>query len=148
MPAKGSQAKQARPTSCRYASRLNGVRGDSAIGAVTARKITSMDASDPHIHVTAELGTETETRNLLSSTFGLVADRPAVVKTGCGQRVGFAMTAQQPEHVTCLPCREYAAAKHLKTAEQLLETAALTLDPTTVHRAAEHHRALARRYRS
>jgi len=110
-----------------------------------------MDASDPHIHVTAELGTETETRNLLSSTFGLVADRPRDVRTGCGRRVAFAMTAQQPEHVTCLPCREYAAAKHLKTAEQLLETAALqglALDPTDLRRAADHHRTLARRYGS
>ncbi|GAA0265028.1 hypothetical protein [Cryptosporangium japonicum] len=108
-----------------------------------------MDASDPHIHVTAELGTETATRNFLSSTFGLVADRPGIVKAGCGRRVAFAMTAQQPEHVTCLPCRDYAAAKHLRTAEQLVEAAAhQVLDPADLRRAADHHRALARRYRS
>ncbi|MFG1920309.1 hypothetical protein [Cryptosporangium sp. NPDC048952] len=107
-----------------------------------------MDASDPHIHVTVDLGTETETRNLLSSTFGLVADRPSVVKAGCGRRVPFAMTAQQPEHVTCLPCRDYAAARHQRVAEQLLESRTLTLDPGDLRRAADHHRDLARRYAS
>lgn len=110
-----------------------------------------MDATDPHIHVTAELGTETATRNTLSSAFGLVADRPSVVKAGCGQRVPFAMTAQQPEHVTCLPCREYAAGRHQQLAEQLTEAAllqAVTLDPIDLRRAADHHRDLARRYGS
>lgn len=60
-----------------------------------------------------------DVRNLLASMFGLVADLPAQVETGCGRRVAFAMTSPLPERVTCLPCREYASEQHRRFADQL-----------------------------
>ncbi|MFC3988846.1 hypothetical protein [Actinoplanes siamensis] len=78
------------------------------------------DAWDPHVHVDGNLvRASKDVRNLLASTFGLVADLPAEVETGCGRRVAFAATSPHPERVTCLLCREYAGEQHRQFADQL-----------------------------
>ncbi|WP_433293463.1 hypothetical protein ACQP2F_30680 [Actinoplanes sp. CA-030573] len=66
----------------------------------------------PHIHVERNLNRQAATRNMLASEFGLIADSPSSVTTGCGLRVAYAMTSARPESVTCLPCREHAARWH------------------------------------
>ncbi|MGI6873543.1 hypothetical protein [Amycolatopsis sp. 3B14] len=75
---------------------------------------------DPHIHVergVAHAGSAL--RGLVASTFGLIADAPVEVTTGCGARVPYAMTSTRPESVTCLACREHARREHLRLAGQV-----------------------------
>ncbi len=79
-----------------------------------------MTGTDPHIHVerkVVEAGPEV--RNLISSMLGRATDAPAVVTTGCGLRVPYAMTSPRPESVTCLACREHAHREYLRFAEQI-----------------------------
>ncbi|WP_067827965.1 hypothetical protein [Actinomadura kijaniata] len=109
-----------------------------------------MAETDPHIHVdrkVAEAGAAV--RDVLASTFGLVGDAPAVVTTGCGRQVPYAMTSPRPESVTCLACREHAHREHLRLADQVESLgrapgAAFTADQAA--RVAEWYRDLARRF--
>lgn len=55
-------------------------------------------------------------RDLIATGLGLASDLPKTVGTGCGKRRRIAMTSMVPEHVTCLACREYAAAEYLQWA--------------------------------
>ena len=77
--------------------------------------------NDPHIHVEVNLFRDTANRKMLASTFGLVADLPTRVTTGCGEHVSLAMTSPHPRSVTCLPCREHAARWHTRAAEKAEE---------------------------
>ncbi|GAA1584212.1 hypothetical protein GCM10009678_78580 [Actinomadura kijaniata] len=109
-----------------------------------------MAETDPHIHVdrkVAEAGAAV--RDVLASTFGLVGDAPAVVTTGCGRRVPYAMTSPRPESVTCLACREHAHREHLRLADQVESLgrapgSAISADQAA--RVAERYRDLARRF--
>ncbi len=78
-----------------------------------------MDSADPYIHVDVKLRGDVVARDIMASTFGLVADVPATVTTGCGLRVPLAMTSAHPESVTCLACREFAHRQHLTLADQV-----------------------------
>ncbi len=91
-----------------------------------------------------------DVRNLLASTFGLVADLPAEVETGCGRRVAYAMTSPHPERVTCLACRLHASEQHRRFAEEL-ETmfrmpGVLNIHAEDAAQAVTRHRDLARRF--
>ncbi len=104
---------------------------------------------DPHIHVRADGRADPAVRGVLASTFGLVGDLPAEVRTGCGLRVPAAMTSARPESVTCLPCREHAHEQNLRMADQLELLGALpgsVLTPGQIARAAAEYRDLARRF--
>ncbi|MFD2082729.1 hypothetical protein SAMN05421678_111177 [Actinopolymorpha cephalotaxi] len=109
-----------------------------------------MSEHDPHVHLDSKaIQSRANVRNMLAGTFGLAADAPRVVTTGCGRQVPYAMTSERPESVTCLPCREYGRQRHLAFAETLehrvhLEDGALR----TGGRWAQHHRDLARRFDS
>jgi hypothetical protein len=108
-----------------------------------------MDVSDPHVHVTVDLGAPAVVRDRLAATFGLAADAPIVVVTGCGVRVTYAMTSPRPESVTCLACREYASRWHLRMAEQMRRLTAWPghgLDLDQVRRAVDVQLDLARRF--
>ena len=79
-----------------------------------------MSSDDPHIHVEQKVVQGgSGMRNVLGSMFGRVPDAPAVVVTGCGQRVPYAMTSGRPESVTCLACRDHAHREYLRFAEQV-----------------------------
>ncbi|WP_430786211.1 hypothetical protein [Actinoplanes sp. G11-F43] len=96
--------------------------------------------ADPHIHVEAgALRSRAAERNMVASLFGLAATLPPEVSTPCGLRVPFAMTSGSPDRVTCLPCREYAAAQYRILADQVVD---LGLDPQV----ATAHRETARRF--
>jgi hypothetical protein len=105
---------------------------------------------DPHIHVEeGALRSRAAVRNLLASTFGLVGDLPAEVETACGLRTPFVMTSDEPDSVTCLPCRKHAAEQHRRFAVQV---ATLGAGPGSPFRgadaagAAAAHHDLARRF--
>jgi hypothetical protein len=105
--------------------------------------------ADPHIHVDATLRGDVIARDILSSTFGLVADAPATVKTGCDLRVPLAMTSIQPEQVTCLACREYAHRQHLHLADQVERLSQMPGSPISAEQGAQvaaWHRGNAARY--
>jgi hypothetical protein len=104
--------------------------------------------ADPHIHVEVSLHTRAATRNLLASTFGLAADLPTSVGTGCGIRVAVAMTSARPGRVTCLACREYAHREHLRMAEEIQRFSELgtAVDVDAAAGVAAHYRALARQF--
>ncbi|MFF5990323.1 hypothetical protein [Prauserella flavalba] len=106
--------------------------------------------NDPHVHVGKDVvHGDAAARNLLASTFGLVGELPNTVTTGCGSTVPYAMTSPRPESVTCLPCREYARARHLRLAEQVEGLARMPGSPVTAaqaHEAATRHRDLANRF--
>ncbi|MEU1275884.1 hypothetical protein [Streptomyces sp. NPDC005799] len=109
-----------------------------------------MDGTDRHVHVDARMLRDgPAVRGMPAATFGLVGDAPSTVTTGCGQRVPYAMTSRRPESVTCLPCREHAAAEHLRQAERLERLAGspgTTVPEEQVRRAADRLRDLARRF--
>ncbi|WP_229071202.1 hypothetical protein [Actinoplanes sp. DH11] len=108
------------------------------------------DPPDPHVHVDARLGGEVVARDMLASAFGLAADLPSEVRTGCGRRVARAMTAVRPESVTCLPCREFARDAHERLAEQVETLGAMpgsTVSPEQAAAAAASHRDRAARFR-
>ncbi|GAA4590903.1 hypothetical protein BJY16_000096 [Actinoplanes octamycinicus] len=106
--------------------------------------------TDPHVHVEVNLvRAGADVRNLLARTFGLVADLPAEVATGCGQRVPRAMTSPRPASVTCLPCREYASEQHRRFADELetlFRMPGATVDGEDSARAVARHRDLAARF--
>ena len=109
------------------------------------------NVNDPHIHVEVNLFRGTATRKMLASTFGLVADLPTRVTTGCGEQVSLAMTSPRPEKVTCLACREHAARWHTRAAEEAaemhrLDSMALVVQPEQFRQSIAEHRALAERF--
>ncbi|WP_433362058.1 hypothetical protein ACQPZX_29665 [Actinoplanes sp. CA-142083] len=101
-----------------------------------------------HIHVEKNLNRNAAARGMLAATFGLVADSPATVTTGCGLTVAYAMTSAQPEKVTCLPCRDHAARWHLAAAAdmRLLSPGSTAFTSRDLLAAAAHHREQARRF--
>ncbi|WP_433825630.1 hypothetical protein ACQP2E_26390 [Actinoplanes sp. CA-015351] len=106
-------------------------------------------AADPHIHVDAQLGGQVASRRILASAFGLAADLPPTVRTGCGQEVPRAMTSVRPESVTCLACRRFACHAHTQLAIQVESFGAMPGSPLSAAQATEaaaHHRALAHRF--
>lgn len=79
-----------------------------------------MSEPDPHIHVernVAQAGAAA--RNVTAALLGLATDAPALVTTGCGMRVPYAMTSTRPESVTCLACRDHAGSAHRRLADQI-----------------------------
>jgi hypothetical protein len=105
--------------------------------------------TDPHIHVDVKLGGDVAARDILASTFGLAADAPATVATGCGAQVPLAMTSTRPERVTCLPCREFAHGQHLRLADQVDRLARMpgsVITPEQATTAVRLHRELAGRF--
>ncbi|GAA2756365.1 hypothetical protein [Actinopolymorpha rutila] len=109
-----------------------------------------MSEDDPHIHLDSKgIPVGANVRNMLAGTFGLAADAPQVVTTGCGRQVPYAMTSPRPESVTCLPCREYGRQQHLAFAEILEHR--VRLEDGSLHTGggrAQQHRDLARRFGS
>jgi hypothetical protein len=105
---------------------------------------------DPHIHVEVKVVRgEAAVRTMLASTFGLVGDLPSVVATGCGVRVPYVMTSARPDRVTCLACREYARAEHLRFADDMERLGTLpgsSVTPADAGRAATRHRELAEKF--
>ena len=73
----------------------------------------------PDIHIDAKLGADLAARDLLAATFGLAADAPAVVRTGCGREVPLAMTSTMPSSVGCAACRSFAHDEYLRVADQV-----------------------------
>ncbi|GAB3450322.1 hypothetical protein [Actinophytocola sediminis] len=106
--------------------------------------------TDPHIHVEQRVAwSGGGVRDLMASTFGLAADAPSEVDTGCARRVPYAMTATRPESVTCLACREHARGEHLRLAEQVENLSRMAGSPLSgedADKVARHHRDLARRF--
>ncbi|MFC7534100.1 hypothetical protein [Actinoplanes sp. GCM10030250] len=103
----------------------------------------------PDIHVDAKLGADLASRDILASTFGLAADAPVSVTTGCGQQIQLAMTSLEPSAVTCRPCRVYAHREHLRQAELVELLARMpgsTVSPGQAAASAAHRRTLAARF--
>ncbi|HEX2301262.1 MAG TPA: hypothetical protein VHH34_22635 [Pseudonocardiaceae bacterium] len=111
-----------------------------------------MSESDPHIHVEQKVvQASAAVRNQIASMLGRVTDAPSVVTTGCGLQVPYAMTSPHPESVTCLACREYAHAEHLRFADQVERLGRMPGMPFTSAQAAEAVeglRTLAKRFAS
>jgi hypothetical protein len=84
---------------------------------------------DPHVHAEKTiLGVgHVEMSDFIGRAIGLAVDMPKTVGTGCGRRRQLADTSKVPEKVTCLACREWAAAQEIemaKSAEALLSLGA------------------------
>ena len=110
-----------------------------------------MGDADPHIHVDVKFHADVTARDLLASTFGLAADLPPAVTTGCGLRVPHAMTSAHPANVTCLACRDFAHRHHLHLADQLEHLSRMpgtAVTPDQAAAAAARYRDLARRFAS
>ena len=103
---------------------------------------------DPHIHVDVKLNADAAARDLVARTFGLTADLPTTVTTGCGLTVARARTSRMPSRVTCLPCREHAGRQLRRIAEQLERSGGMPggISPDQARAAAGRHRALARQF--
>ncbi|MFF7276500.1 hypothetical protein [Streptomyces griseorubiginosus] len=112
----------------------------------------NLGEGDPHIHVEVKVVRgEAAVRTMLAATFGLAGDLPSVVATGCGVRVPYAMTSPRPDRVTCLACREYARAEHLRFADDIERIGSLpgsSVTPAAARQAAARHRTLAERFSS
>ena len=105
--------------------------------------------NDPHTHVAADLNLDGAVRNMVSSTFGMAADLPSVVTTGCGSRVSRGNTSRLPEKVTCLACRQYAHGQFLHYAELiegLSQLPGTNITPADIRQAAQTSREIAERY--
>jgi hypothetical protein len=112
---------------------------------------------DPYIHadktVTAWLG-GARVREAFARAPGL----QAAVGTGCGERRPAAMASGDPSEVTCLPCREWAAAQYegaARRADTVLELAGgpgelarFDLTADEVRRHSREYREIAARYRA
>ena len=103
---------------------------------------------NPHIHVERNLNRNATTRGMLARTFGLVADSPPTVTTGCGLQVAYAMTSARPESVTCLPCREHAARWHRAHADDMNRLGLAGVHGLDAAAVAKHHHEQARRFAS
>ncbi len=119
---------------------------------------------DPLVHVekmiVAGFG-QVAMSDLVARATGLAPDLPKTCGTGCGKRRQLSQTSTVPEHVTCLPCREYAAEQQEAEAmsadvlaglgdEELATLAAAGKRALTVaelREMAAEHRAMAARYR-
>ena len=87
---------------------------------------------DPHIHAekTPAPGFgHVAMRSIITEALGLVPDLPKTVGTGCGVRRRIAMTSTRPESITCLPCRDWAAAQYVQWAQLSAATADLAAEP-------------------
>ncbi|MEU0600037.1 hypothetical protein ABZ484_17610 [Streptomyces sp. NPDC006393] len=109
-----------------------------------------MTETDPHIHVEQRvIEAGAAVRNMIASTLGRAGDAPAVVSTGCGRQVPYAMTSPHPEKVTCLACREHAHRQYLRSADQierLSRMPGVNITSDQAAKSAEWHRDLARRF--
>jgi hypothetical protein len=105
---------------------------------------------DPHIHVVRNVTQAGAAyRGVITSMFGRAMDSPSVVTTGCGVRVGYAMTSVHPEKVTCLACRDHARQEYLRLAgqiERLSGGAGSAVAPDRGAAAARRLREVARRF--
>jgi hypothetical protein len=101
------------------------------------------------IHVDAKLDYRATSRDRVAAAFGLAADLPSVVATGCGAEMPYAMTSADPESVTCTACRAYAHQRHLALAERSAAGVppSATGDGARSRPAADRHRDLAARFR-
>ena len=74
---------------------------------------------DPHVHAEkTNLGFgQTEIADFVAAATGLAGDLPKTCGTGCGKRRQLADTSKVPEKVTCLACRDWAAAQETEMAE-------------------------------
>ena len=100
-----------------------------------------------HIHVEKNLNRNAAARGMLAATFGLIADSPTTVTTGCGLTVAYAMTSAQPEKVTCLPCRDHAVRWHRAAAADMGRLApGEGFTSRDLHAVAMHHHEQARRF--
>jgi hypothetical protein len=135
--------------------------GASAPAAAAEAGEGGLTVRDPHIHVEKTIFPgfgHAAMSMLITRATGLAGDLPRTVTTGCGRRRGFAMTSTVPERVTCLACRDYAAAEYAKQAEMaeallsvppddpLWGTARVT--PAGLAAQAREDRAMAARYAS
>jgi hypothetical protein len=105
--------------------------------------------TDPHIHVDVRFHADVASRERIAATFGLVADVPATVTTGCDLRVPLVMTSSHPEQVTCLACREFAHREHLRLAEQIERLGRMPgsmITPDQVSAVAARHRDAATKF--
>jgi hypothetical protein len=105
--------------------------------------------TDPYVHVDVKFRSDVAGRDVLASTFGLAADLPTTVTTGCDLRVPLAMTSMRPESVTCLACREFAHGQYLRLADQVegfSRMPEVAIAPEQASRAATQYRDLARRF--
>jgi hypothetical protein len=87
---------------------------------------------DPHIHAekTPAPGFgHVAMRLIITEATGFVPDLPKTVGTGCGLRRPLTMTSTVPEKITCLPCREWAAAQLLQWAQFSACLVPLTAEP-------------------
>jgi hypothetical protein len=81
---------------------------------------------DPHIHAEKTLLPgfgNAQMRDFIARATGMACDLPKTAGTGCRVRRPIVMTSTVPERVTCLPCREWAAAQlrgEIASAEALL----------------------------
>ncbi|GAA0470667.1 hypothetical protein Ade02nite_33860 [Paractinoplanes deccanensis] len=101
------------------------------------------------IHVDRKNHSDVVVRDMMAATFGLAADVPATVTTGCGLEVPLVSTSTEPDRVTCAPCRGFAHRQHLELAEQIERLGAVpgsVVTPDKVAAAAALHRELAARY--
>ncbi|XVV08538.1 hypothetical protein ACQP2X_27235 [Actinoplanes sp. CA-131856] len=101
------------------------------------------------IHVDRKNHSDVVVRDMMAATFGLAADLPATVTTGCGLEVPLAFTSAEPGHVNCRVCREFAHRQHLDLAEQIERLGGMpgsVVTPDKVAAAAALHRELAARY--
>ncbi|MFH8442105.1 hypothetical protein ACH4D3_12835 [Streptomyces sp. NPDC018026] len=109
-----------------------------------------MSANDPHIHVESQIpADDAAVRNVLASAFGLAADLPGAVTTGCGLRVPYAMTSARPDRVTCLACREHARRELLRFADEVEHLSRMpgsAIGPDRAKLAADSRRDLARQF--
>lgn len=65
---------------------------------------------DPLIHAPEVISSYGDIRHIYEDLPGFW--KPKTVRTGCGRRRPYAMTSRRPDAVTCLACRDRAAAQH------------------------------------
>ncbi|MEV4352595.1 hypothetical protein AB0J83_49725 [Actinoplanes sp. NPDC049596] len=101
------------------------------------------------VHVDRKNHSDVVVRDMMAATFGLAADLPGTVTTGCGLEVPLVTTSIEPSKVTCRPCRVFAHRHHLELAEQIERLGAMPGSVVTadkVQAAAALHRELAAQY--
>lgn len=115
---------------------------------------------DPYVHAEKTLAPgfgNAAMRGLIVEALGTAPSMPKTVGTGCGRRRSIAATSTVPEHVTCLPCREWARADLLEwagmadAAREIAEAdpalaARIKADPARLADEAAEYRAKAARY--
>lgn len=97
---------------------------------------------------------QAEMRDFIAGAIGLACDLPKTCGTWCGKRRQLSQTSKVPEKVTCLPCREAAAADQkfwLEAGESLLSyplsvTHMTPAKADELRQQVDRHRDLYRRY--